>query len=261
MSAKYLIRFDDITPRMNWAVWNKIELLLERHNIKPLLAVVPDNKDSTLDVDIPNTEFWSKIRQYQKLGWAIGLHGYQHTYITKNRGLVGIAKTSEFAGLTEAVQREKLKEAIAIFEARKINPDLWIAPGHTFDSTTIKVLCSLGINKLSDGFFLYPKVDSQGMIWVPQQMWKFRPMPFGLFTVCYHINSWKEHEINQFNRDIVRFRSSITDLDSAIATFSPTEFSRTLLYSRPLISRALDYRAKLKRAINSFVSVPKALSQ
>ena len=45
MSAKYILRFDDICSTMNWNKWNSIEDILIKHNIKPILAIVPDNKD------------------------------------------------------------------------------------------------------------------------------------------------------------------------------------------------------------------------
>ena len=48
MSAKYLIRFDDICPTMKWSTWEKVEDILLRSNVKPILAVVPDNQDPSL---------------------------------------------------------------------------------------------------------------------------------------------------------------------------------------------------------------------
>ena len=48
--AKYLLRFDDLCPAMNWDTWSEIEVTLVRKGIKPLLAVVPDNQDATLKV-------------------------------------------------------------------------------------------------------------------------------------------------------------------------------------------------------------------
>src|SRR5688572_15384620 len=42
-NPQYLLRFDDICPTMNWRVWAEIESVLIQREIKPLLAVVPDN--------------------------------------------------------------------------------------------------------------------------------------------------------------------------------------------------------------------------
>ena len=48
MAARYLIRFDDLCPSMNWTVWCEVESILQAAGIKPLLAVVPDNADPQL---------------------------------------------------------------------------------------------------------------------------------------------------------------------------------------------------------------------
>ena len=43
-----LIRFDDIAENMNWDLMKKSELLFEKYGIKPVLGVIPNNKDSEL---------------------------------------------------------------------------------------------------------------------------------------------------------------------------------------------------------------------
>ena len=40
-----LIRIDDISSHMNWKLMNKSEALFDEYNIKPLLGVIPNNKD------------------------------------------------------------------------------------------------------------------------------------------------------------------------------------------------------------------------
>src|SRR5256885_866914 len=44
VSARYLVRFDDLCPTMNWDVWKSVEEVLFRTGIRPLLAVIPDNQ-------------------------------------------------------------------------------------------------------------------------------------------------------------------------------------------------------------------------
>ena len=36
MVCKYLLRFDDIAPNMNWRLFNKIRELLIKYKIKPI---------------------------------------------------------------------------------------------------------------------------------------------------------------------------------------------------------------------------------
>ena len=40
-----LIRFDDIAENMNWQFMDESEILFDKYNIKPLLGVIPNNKD------------------------------------------------------------------------------------------------------------------------------------------------------------------------------------------------------------------------
>jgi len=98
--ARYLIRFDDICPTIDWYIWNEIETMLISANVSPILAVIPDNRDPKLMVDPPVADFWQRVREWQKRGWTIGLHGYQHIYVNNNSGILSLNKRSEFAGLS-----------------------------------------------------------------------------------------------------------------------------------------------------------------
>jgi predicted deacetylase len=212
MSSKYLIRFDDLCPTMNWDMWSRIESVLLEHNIAPLLAVVPDNQDTKLVAGPARDDFWDRVREFQARGWSIGLHGYQHLYVTRDRGIIGIQPRSEFAGLSADVQKDKLQKGIQIFREQAIDPDLWIAPAHSFDAITVDTLQELGITVISDGLAIAPHTDANGMFWVPQQLWRFRRRPFGVWTVCFHHNQWSDKQFEQFRRDVESYRRSITDL-------------------------------------------------
>ena len=133
MRATYIVRFDDICPTMNWDAWNIIENQMMCLNIKPIVAIVPDNKDRALVVDEKLDEFWSRVRSWHENGWAIAMHGYQHLYNTDNSGLLKLNEYSEFAGLPYEQQRKKLINAKKIFESNGITPKLWVAPAHSFD--------------------------------------------------------------------------------------------------------------------------------
>ena len=43
-----LIRFDDIAENMNWHLMDKCEKLFEKYNIKPVVGIIPYNKDAEL---------------------------------------------------------------------------------------------------------------------------------------------------------------------------------------------------------------------
>ena len=43
-----LLRIDDIAENMNWQLMYRCELLFDKHEIKPLLGVIPNNQDRAL---------------------------------------------------------------------------------------------------------------------------------------------------------------------------------------------------------------------
>ena len=43
-----LIRIDDVAENMNWDLMRKTELLFEKYSIKPVIGVIPNNKDNEI---------------------------------------------------------------------------------------------------------------------------------------------------------------------------------------------------------------------
>jgi predicted deacetylase len=215
MTAKYLIRFDDICPTMDWAIWNDLETVLIENDIKPIIAVIPDNKDKSFFLSEPASDFWKRVKKWQDNGWTIGLHGYQHQYVTQDRGLLCLKRQSEFAGIDEETQYHKLQSGLNIFKENNITPEIWVAPSNSFDLQTIKALKRLGLNLISDGFSFRP-FRYQDMVWIPHQVWRFRPFPFGLWTVCYHHNTWKPGDLEQLIKDIKKYRHQIISLQEVL---------------------------------------------
>jgi len=244
MLARYLLRFDDICHSMNWSVWNKVEAILNAHGIRPMMAVVPDNRDKALEIDQPDKTFWDHVRAWQGRGWTIGMHGYQHRYITPDPGILSLNKFSEFAGLDYDEQFSKLESSMALFRAQGIKPRVWIAPGHSFDRNTVKALKNIGINAISDGYALWPYVDENRVFWVPQQLWRFRSLPFGIWTVCFHINGWQDSDIERFEAALSRYREQLVDFHAVQSEYARrriTVFDRgyASVYGRVLNLRRL----------------------
>ena len=221
MSAPFLLRFDDICPTMNWGVWAKIEQLLVEKDIRPILAIVPDNHDPTLKVHTPVTDFWERARAWQARNWSIALHGYQHVYVNRNWGVMRLRRASEFAGLQRDAQEEKLRAALGIFERQGIIADCWVAPSHSFDWSTVDLLAELGLKVINDGLWPWPHTDGRGITWVPQQLWSgIIPRPAGVWTVCYHPNGWSMAQQERFQRDLEAFGSQITYQDEVVKNFA-----------------------------------------
>ena len=114
--TKILLRFDDLNECMNWGIWDKIENILDQNSIKPIVAIVPENKDSTIAKWSHKSDFVSRYRAMQNKGYEIALHGYNHTYITKHRGIYGLSAKSEFSGISEEIQQNKIVSALKIFQ-------------------------------------------------------------------------------------------------------------------------------------------------
>jgi predicted deacetylase len=233
----FLLRFDDICPTMNWRIWLEVDRLLLERNIKPIIAVIPSNKEQAFFIENEREDFWNYVKERQKIGWIIGVHGYQHLCVTRNGGILGINSCSEFAGLEEEEQEERIIRALEIFRANNVTPDLFIAPWHSFDYTTLRVLRKHGINVISDGFSLYPFVH-YGVLWIPQQLWWFPKIvpPIGVWTILFHHNFWGESELRRFEIDLDRFRKKIADPAKIIAHYRDRR--------RPLIEEIFDYTWK-----------------
>lgn len=217
--AQYLIRFDDICPTMRWTLWNRIEEIMRSQAVRPILSVIPDNKDSHLEFEQADPSFWDRVRQWQSWGWTIGLHGCQHRYTSNAAGIVGIKDASEFAGVSLREQCRLLRNGAKVFRDQGVRPRVWVAPGHSFDRTTITLLSEVGISCISDGLFLTPRRDTDGVLWIPQQLWRFRRLPFGVWTVCFHHNRWSEPQIDGFASAIASFRHSIVGLEEIVQAY------------------------------------------
>src|SRR5207248_2891831 len=189
--------------------------------VKPILAVVPDNRDPVLQVAPPAKDFWERVRHWQDLGWSIALHGYQHLYVAKAGGLITRRKKSEFASLPANVQEEKLRLGMAIFTREGIKTHVWIAPGNAFDEVTVSLLPKMGIDIISAGWFWHPFVGPHEMIWLPCQLSTFRRAPPGVWSVCFHHNSWTGATLSEFRQHLQQYREQIASLEDVLEQRRP----------------------------------------
>lgn len=219
--ARYLVRFDDICPTMDWRIWDQVEALLLAEGVAPILAVIPNNADRNMMISPPRPDFWERVRGWQARGWTIGLHGDDHRYVTSEAGVVGLNRRSEFAGLSFDQQDAKIARGLATFAAEGVRPDLFIAPAHSFDWTTVEVLKGRGITTISDGFYVRC-VRRRGVTFIPQQLWGFRRMPFGLWTVCHHHNNFTQQRLATLARDLRTFRDSIVAVHEVASEAKPS---------------------------------------
>lgn len=187
------IRLDDITPDMDWDKFYNFKKLLDQYQIKPLIGVVPDNRDSNLHKEEKKQEFWQYIRQLQEEGWVIALHGYQHLYTTNKSGLFPLNNFSEFAGVPLEKQREMLQKGTELLKSYEIQTNVFMAPGHSFDKNTLRVLKELGYSYLTDGFGKKPYLR-KGITFLPISVSRKRSLEKqdGATTFVYHLNEMSE---------------------------------------------------------------------
>ena len=201
---KYIVRLDDACPTMNREKWSRFESLLDKYNIKPMVAVVPQNVDKELIIDNFDSKFWEKVKMWHKKNWHIALHGYEHLYENENSGIVPMNNRSEFAGLSLDEQITKIKKAIQIFKQNNVKTRIWIAPSHTFDFNTLEALKrETLIDIISDGVSTKP-FKYKGFFWIPQQLWQPTIKEDGIWTICFHPNMMEDLEFEKLEEFILK---------------------------------------------------------
>lgn len=189
---RYLVRFDDLCPTMNWAVWDRVERLLDDSGVQPILAVIPQNADPKIQFGPPDPEFWQRARRWDAKGWVIGQHGYRHVYDSRAAGLVPWWTQSEFAGHPREVQRQRIAEGLRRLEDENLRPRIWVSPSHSFDDATLDVLRDLRFEAVSDGFGFRPYRDRRGLVWIPLRPWQAHESVRSTRTLCYHPNTMRD---------------------------------------------------------------------
>jgi len=221
--ARYIFRMDDACPWMHHKNWNQLEEIFDQYGIRPIVAIVPSCRDEELLVNSENTSFWTQALAWQKKGWVIALHGFDHVYLGKKCGLVPLNRKTEFAGQPEDVQRKKIRDGWAILKGKQLEPTIWIAPAHTFDRVTLQCLLEeTTIRTVSDGLSRTP-FKRFGFTWVPQQIWTPRACPSGVWTICLHPNTMGPDMLVCVEAFLKKHHSQVTsivDLNEVVRSWS-----------------------------------------
>ena len=185
----YLIRLDDACPTMDAAKWQRMEDMLDRYGVRPMVGVIPANSDPKQKIDPEDTTFWTKVKSWVNKGWAIALHGHDHCYISEDglKGLNPLWARSEFAGVSLEKQKEKIREGVKIFRSHGIDPKYFFAPSHTYDKNTLVALKEeSNIRIISDTIATKPNKEGDFTI-IPQLGGHCSEMKIpGIWTFCLH---------------------------------------------------------------------------
>lgn len=193
----YYLRLDDACEKRNHSNWDKMELILDKYDVRPLVGVIPECKDESMEIYQFDKDFWNRVHSWVEKGWEIALHGYDHVCITKSGGLNPVNYRSEFADVDLEIQKKKISRSIEIFMEHGIKPSVFFAPSHTFDNNTLVALkeCS-EIRIISDTIANKPYFY-KGFTFIPQQSGAVRNLFFNTVTFCYHPNTMKEKDFER----------------------------------------------------------------
>tara|TARA_B100000965_G_scaffold350546_1_gene324500 strand:+ start:1300 stop:2046 length:747 start_codon:yes stop_codon:yes gene_type:complete len=224
-----LIRIDDIAENMNWEIMNKCENLFLKYNIKPILGVVPNNKDPIFLNFPKENNFWRRIKNWQNNGWEISMHGYSHIYEneTFKKDFFSIGGKSEFFGKNLEEQTSKIKKGLSIFKENKIKVRSFFAPNHTYDKNTFLALKNCGINQVIDGYGIKPYYEMD-IKFIPQLFYKLVILPFGVQCTQIHLNDWNENNFNEFKKFIEKNKNLIVTYDFVLKNFTAGFFVKIL---------------------------------
>ena len=233
-----LIRLDDIAENMNWDLMEKSELLFEEYGIKPILGVIPNNKDNELLSYSKKNNFWEQVRNWRDKGWEIAMHGYTHVYdkICKNEDYFNYGGGSEFCGHTLETQISRIKNGLQKFKNEKIKIRSFFAPNHTYDKNTFIALKNFRINEVIDGYGLMPYIEND-IKFIPQLFYKVFALPFGIQTLQIHLNYWEQKDFDNFEKFIKKHSNKIITYDQAIAKTNNSFFYKFINTSTKIILR------------------------
>lgn len=209
----FLLRLDDASENMDQKKWMRVEELLDRYGIKPIVGVIAINKDpELLQRYSSNLFFWNTVKNWEQKGWCIAMHGCYHLFQTKEGGLNPVNKYSEFAGQSYEKQLELIKTAKQVFESHQLNPKVFFAPAHTFDTNTLKALHEATDIRIINDTIANDVYYDHGFYFLPQQTGKVRKLPFKLVTCCYHPNNMRDEDYLELESFLKKYKGQFLSI-------------------------------------------------
>jgi len=234
ITSKYtglLVRMDDIAETMNWVLMDRCEKLFDKFSVKPLLGIIPINKDPELLKFPKNDKFWERVESWKNKGWEITMHGCNHLYTQKSdkKDIFNYGGDSEFYGLDYSTQLNKIKTGLKEFNKREIRVRSFFAPNHIYDSNTLKALKDSDIKIIIDGYGLFPYYKNE-ILFIPQLFYKEIFLPFGIQSTQMHINEWNDEAYKNFEIFVKKNYSKILNLNNIIEIANPNTLQNLTNY-------------------------------
>ncbi|WP_276861674.1 DUF2334 domain-containing protein [Anaerococcus tetradius] len=209
--TNYILRLDDACEKRNIQSRNRIESILDKYKIRPLVGVIPNCEDPCMANYDYDHDYETRLKNRVKKGWTIALHGYNHVYSTNSGGINPVNYRSEFAGEPLDIQKEKIRKGLRILNEYDINPKVFFAPSHTFDESTLAALLDESEIRIISDTIAYDSYTNYGFTFVPQQTGKVRFLPFKKVTFCYHPNTMKEEDFEELEEFISKNSKKFID--------------------------------------------------
>lgn len=204
----YYIRLDDACEKRDIQLWDRMEELLDKYSIKPLVGIIPHCEDPMMDRYTPDSDFWKRVDGWICKGWGLALHGYTHVFCSNDGGINPVNKRSEFAGVSLEEQKRKIHSGVGVLRSHDIDPKVFFAPAHTFDMNTLEALkAESNIRIISDTAANKP-YNRWGFTFIPQQSGHVRKLPFNTVTFCYHPNTMQEKDFQALEKFLQTYHDS-----------------------------------------------------
>lgn len=217
--AAYIIRLDDACPTMDHEKWDRLERLLIKYGVKPIVGVIPDNQDPDFAWE-EDKAFWEKMRRWQSEGYTIAMHGFHHKYLPQAKRKYfqrSHGVNTEFAGVPLERQRAMIQEGLRLMHEHGLAPRCFFAPAHTYDENTVKALVESGeIEYISDGYALRP-YKKDGMVFLPSICDGPFHLPGGVFTFVIHPNMLTEDGFARTGDFLKKYSSMVTTPEQVLA--------------------------------------------
>ncbi len=200
---RMFIRLDDACPKRNIDNWNRMESLLDKYGIKPLVGLIPNCKDPDMEKYPTEPDFWvTVITRWKEKGWVFALHGYEHVFRTNDGGINPVNRKSEFAGIPLQGQKAMIRNGLMMLKEHNIEVEVFFAPAHTFDNNTIKALKEESNIRIISDTIASDIYSVDGFTFVPQQSGQVRKLPFRTITFCYHPNTMRDEDFRKLEEFI-----------------------------------------------------------
>lgn len=215
-NIKIAVRIDDFCADIDKNKFLIVTNFLDKMEIKPLIGIIPENKDKTLKKGDCFENFWEVARDLQNKGYTFAQHGFNHVYTSKDGGILNINKRGEHTGEDVESQYRILSEGRKILQKNGFDLNIYMAPSNSFDKNTLKALKKLNFKYVTDGWtnYLYEMED---LVFIPcRNVIKISKHDSGIITLMLHTNTLTNKQFEIFKQTIINNRENVVNYDELL---------------------------------------------